>query len=267
MPPVDVQLLLPNLVSLLVVGLQGRAEVVGYDGEAVSVRHKFGSRNKRALLKQPSYYTFFRFFRPFVQWHVAVPNEVGGSSCVCLADATAEGIAGKRHFLAVGAHDAGEHAVALPVVMPAHAESAETDAQFGFEPLLINWGDDVAAARQLLKLLEHEVALAVVVVEVFAVFGQPATGIVAAVVAFARLEEVAHPVRHAVESFDLAIPFVFGRDEIVELVVVVPRHTSRDLVARHQQAVAHVPRVAAAELLHVARSHALERLAPELVAL
>ena len=49
------------------------------------------------------------------------------------------------------------------------------------------------------------VALAVVVVEVFAVFGQPATGIVAAVVAFARLEEVAHAVGHAVEAFHLSM--------------------------------------------------------------
>ena len=103
-------------------------------------------------------------------------------------------------------------------------------------------------------------------VEVFAVFGQLATGIVAAVVAFARLEEVAHAVGHAVEAFHLAAAFVLGRDEVVELVVVVPSHAARNLVARHQQAVAHVPRVAAAELLHVARADALERLAPEPVA-
>ena len=118
-----------------------------------------------------------------------------GSSCVCLADAAAKGVVGERHLLAVGAHDAGEHAVALPVVTPARAESAETDAQFGFEPLLINRGDDVAAPRQLLKLLEHEVALAVVVVEVFAVFGQPATGIIFAVVLLTRLKEVVGIVR------------------------------------------------------------------------
>ena len=36
---------------------------------------------------------------------------------------------------------------------------------------------------------------------------------------------------------------------------------------RNLQAVAHAPRVAAAELLHVARAHALERLASELVTL
>ena len=92
-------------------------------------------------------------------------------------DAAAKGVVGKRHFLAVGAHNAGEHAVALPVVTPARAEGAETDAQFGFEPLLINRGDNAATQRHFLELLEHEVALAVVVVEVFAVLGQPATGI------------------------------------------------------------------------------------------
>ena len=167
LPAIDVQLLLPNLVSLLVVGLQGRAEVVGDDGETLAVGNKLGGRHERVLLEKPCDYVFFRFgrLRPFVQWHVAVPHEVRGSSCVCLADAAAEGVVYERHFLAVGAHDAGEHAVALPVVTPAHAEGAETDAQFGFEPLLINRGDDVAAPRQFLELLEHEVALAVVVVE------------------------------------------------------------------------------------------------------
>ena len=189
-----------------------------------------------------------------------------GCSCVCLADATAKGVVGERHFLAVGADNAGEHAVALPVVTPACGESTETDAKLGFEFALINGGDNAATQRHFLELLEYEVALAVVVVEMFAVFGQPATGIVAAVVAFVRFEEVAHSIRHAVEAFHLAAPFVLGRDEVVELVVVVPRHASRNLVTCHQQAVAHVPRVAAAELLHVARTHALERLAPEPVA-
>ena len=63
---------------------------------------------------------------------------------------------------------------------------------------LLMGGDDAAAQRHFLELLEHEVALAVVVVEMFAVFGQPATGIVAAVVPLARFEEVAHAVGHAV---------------------------------------------------------------------
>ena len=191
---------------------------------------------------------------------------MGGGSCVCLADAAAKGVVGERDLLAVGAHHAGEHAVALPIITPARAEGAETDAQFGFEPLLINRGDNAAAQNHFLKLLEHEVALAVVVVEVFAVFGQPSASIVAAVVLLTCLEEVAHAVGHAVEAFHLAAAFVLGRDEVVELVVVVPSHTSRNLVARHQQAVAHVPRVAAAELLHVARTYALERLTPEPVA-
>ena len=60
--------------------------------------------------------------------------------------------------------------------------------------------------------------------------------------------------------------FELGREEVVELVVIISGHTSRNLVARHQQAVAHAQCVAAAELLHIARTYALERLAPESVA-
>ena len=168
LPPVDVQLLLPNLVSLLVVGLQGRAEVVGDDGETLTVGNKLGGRHERVLFEEPGHHlAFFRFgrLRPLVQWHVAVPNEVGGRSCKRFSDAAAEGVVGERHFLAVGAHDAGEHAVALPIVTPARAEGAESYSKLGFEPLLINRGDDAAAPRQFLELLEHEVALAVVVVE------------------------------------------------------------------------------------------------------
>ena len=40
----------------------------------------------------------------------------------------------------------------------------------------INWDDD-DAPRHFLELLEYEVALTVVVVEMFSVFGQSATGI------------------------------------------------------------------------------------------
>ena len=115
MPPIDVQLLLPHLVALLVVGLQGCAEVVGDDGETVTVGDELGSRHERVLLEKPCDHAFFRLFRPFVQRRVAVPNEVRGSSCVCLADATTEGVVGERDLFAVGSDDAGEHAVALPV--------------------------------------------------------------------------------------------------------------------------------------------------------
>ena len=65
---------------------------------------------------------------------------MGGGSCKRFSDATAEGVVGEQHFLAVGTHDAGEHAVALPVVTPARAVGAETDAKLCFEPLLINGG-------------------------------------------------------------------------------------------------------------------------------
>ena len=99
---------------------------------------------------------------------------MGDRPCERFAYAPAEGVVGERHLLAVGTNDAGEHAVALLVVTPARAEGAETDAQFGFEPLLINGGDDAAAQRHFLELLEHEVALAVIVIEVVTVFRQPA---------------------------------------------------------------------------------------------
>ena len=168
LPPVDVQFLFPHLVALLVVGLKGSAEVVGDDGETLAVGNKLGGWYERVLFEEPGdHLAFFRFglLRPFVQRHVAVPNEVRGGSCVCLVDAAAEGIVGERHFLAVGAHDAGEHAVALPIITPARAEGAETDAQFGFESLLINRGDDATTQNHLLEFLEHEVALSVVVVE------------------------------------------------------------------------------------------------------
>ena len=68
--------LFPHLVALLVVGLQGRTEVVGHDGEAVSVGNKLGGRHERVLLEEPGHYVFFRLFRPFVQWHVAFAGVV-----------------------------------------------------------------------------------------------------------------------------------------------------------------------------------------------
>ena len=74
--PVDVQLLLPYFLAVLVVGLQGCAEVVGDDGETIAVGNQLGSRYERVLLEEPSHYVFFRLFRPFVQWHVAFAGEV-----------------------------------------------------------------------------------------------------------------------------------------------------------------------------------------------
>ena len=53
----------------------------------------------------------------------------------------------------------------------------ETDAKFSFEPPLIDRGDDATTQRHFLELLKHEAALTIVVVEMFAVFGQPTTGI------------------------------------------------------------------------------------------
>lgn len=62
-----------------------------------------------------------------------------------------EGVVGERDLLTVGTHDAGEHVVALPIVTSAHAESTETDAQFGFEPLLIDRGDNATAQRHFFE--------------------------------------------------------------------------------------------------------------------
>ena len=102
LPPVDVQLLFPNLVALLVVGLQGCAEVVGDDGETLTVGNKLGGRHERVLLEEPGNYVLFRFgcLRPFAQRHVAVPNEVCGGSCKGFSDAAAEGVVGERDLLA-----------------------------------------------------------------------------------------------------------------------------------------------------------------------
>ena len=76
LPPVDVQLLLPNLVALLVVGLQGRAEVVGDNGETLAVGGELGGRHERVLFEEPGDHLIF--FRPFVQGNITIPNEVGG---------------------------------------------------------------------------------------------------------------------------------------------------------------------------------------------
>ena len=74
-----------------------------------------------------------------------------GGSCKGFSDAAAEGVVGERDLLTVGTHDAGEHVVALPIVTSAHAESTETDAQFGFEPLLIDRGDNATAQRHFFE--------------------------------------------------------------------------------------------------------------------
>ena len=126
---------------------------------------------------------------------------MGGGSCERLADATTKGVLGERDLLAVGAHDAGEHAVALPVVTPARAVGAESDAKLCFEPLLIDRGDNAAAQRHFLELLEDEVALAVVVVEELAVFGQPSPGIIAVVVPLTCHQQTVDHVPRIIYSF------------------------------------------------------------------
>ena len=62
----------------------------------------------------------------------------------------------------------------------------ETDAKLSFEPLLINRGDSATTQHHFLKLLEHEVVLTVVVVEMFAVFGQSFASVIFEVVLLAR---------------------------------------------------------------------------------
>ena len=81
---------------------------------------------------------------------------MGGGFCKGFSDAAAKGVLGERHLLAVGTDDTHEHAVALPVITPARAEGAETDAKLGFESLLINRGDNVAARSRLsLTIIEN----------------------------------------------------------------------------------------------------------------
>ena len=75
------------------------------------------------------------------------------------------------------------------------------DVEFGFEPPLIDRGDDAVTQSHFLELLEHKVV---------------------------------HTVGYTVETFHLAATFVLGRDEVVELVVIISGHTSRNLVARYQ---------------------------------
>lgn len=71
----------------------------------------------------------------------------------------------------------------------------ETDAKLSFEPLLINRGDSATTQRNFLELFEHKVALAVVVVEELAVFGQSSASVIFAVVLLTRLKEVVGIVR------------------------------------------------------------------------
>ena len=53
LPAEDVKLLLPNLVAVIVKCLQGSAEVVRHDGEALAVGSELGSWNERVLLEKP----------------------------------------------------------------------------------------------------------------------------------------------------------------------------------------------------------------------
>ena len=53
LPVEDVKFLLPYLVAVIVKCLQGSAEVVRHDGEALAVGSELGSRNERVLFEEP----------------------------------------------------------------------------------------------------------------------------------------------------------------------------------------------------------------------
>ena len=83
----DVKLLLPYLVAVIVKCLQGSAEVIRYDGEALAVGSELGSWNKRVLLKESGCDICLSGIRsnflPLVQRNISVPDKMGGGSCVC----------------------------------------------------------------------------------------------------------------------------------------------------------------------------------------
>ena len=103
-----------------------------------------------------------RFLPPLPSIRVVVrcrPKRTAWSFLQKIFGCAAEGVVGERHFLAIGADNTREHAVALPVVTPARAEGAETDAQFCFEPLLINRGRQCRHAKPFISNYNRKLAI------------------------------------------------------------------------------------------------------------
>ena len=80
-------------------------------------------------------------------------------------------------------------------------------------------GTDTPVQRS--ELLEHEVALAVIVIEVVTVFRQTAARTILTVILLTCLKEVADTVRNTVDTLNVIPLPVLGGKKIVELVVVI----------------------------------------------
>ena len=93
---VDVKLLLPYLVAVIVKCLQGSAEVVRHDGEALAVGSELGSRNKRVLLKEPGcdicLSGISSNFLPLVQRYIAIPHEMSSDALIGLLGSSTQRI-------------------------------------------------------------------------------------------------------------------------------------------------------------------------------
>ena len=116
-------------------------------------------------------------------------------------------------------------------------------------------GTDTPVQRS--ELLEHEVALAVIVIEVVTVFRQTAARTVLTVILLTCLKEIADTVRNTVDALNVIPLLVLCRKEIVELIIVIAYPAPRKTVLSCMKTVADDPGIAAAELLDIAYSHRL----------
>jgi len=112
-----------------------------------------------------------------------------------------------------------------------------------------------ASPVQRPELLEHEVALAVIVIEIVTVFCQTAARTILTVILLTRFEEVAHAVRNTIDTLHVIPLPVLGGKKIVELVVVIADPATRKTVLGCMKTVADAPGVATAELLDIACAH------------
>ena len=116
-------------------------------------------------------------------------------------------------------------------------------------------GTDTPVQRS--ELLEHEVALAVIVIEVVTVFRQPAARAVLTVILLTCFKEIADAVRNTLDALNVIPLLVLCRKEIVELIIVIAYPAPRKTVLSCMKTVADDPGIAAAELLDIAYSHRL----------
>ena len=114
-------------------------------------------------------------------------------------------------------------------------------------------GTDTPVQRS--ELLEHEVALAVVVVEIVTVFRQTAARTVLTVILLTCFKEIADTVRNTVDALNVIPLLVLGGKEIVELIIVIAYPAPRKTVLGCMKTVADAPGVATAELFDIACAH------------